>query len=240
MKYMGSKARFAKEILPIILKDRKENQWFVDLFCGGCNLLDKVGGKRVGNDKNHYLIALWQGLQNGRELILEISKELYSEARTEYNNRTNIKFDDFELGWIGFMGGFNGRFYGGGYSGVHGNRDYVAEQIRNTLKQKEILKDVKFFHKNYFDFEFKEPCVIYCDPPYFGTKEYDTKDKFNHEYFWNWVRETSLKGHIVFVSEYNAPDDFECVWQKEVKVSIRPTKTLLQTEKLFTFSAKNK
>ena len=69
MKYMGSKARFAKEIIPILLKDRKEGQWFVDLFCGGCNLLDKVGGKRIGNDKNKYLIALWQGLQTDRELI---------------------------------------------------------------------------------------------------------------------------------------------------------------------------
>ena len=123
MKYMGSKARFAKEILPIILKDRKPNQWFVDLFCGGCNLLDKVDGRRIGNDKNKYLIALWKGLQEGRELIMEIPKELYSEARSEYNNQTNIKVDDFELGWIGFMGGFNGRFYGGGYSGKHGTRD---------------------------------------------------------------------------------------------------------------------
>lgn len=233
---MGSKGRIAKEILPIILKDRKENQWFIDLFCGGCNLLDKVEGRRIGNDKNRYLVALWQGLQDGRELILEISKELYSEARTEYNNRTNHNFDDFELGWIGFMGGFNGRFYGGGYSGVHGNRDYVAEQIRNTLKQKEILKDVKFFSKDYFDFEFKEPCIIYCDPPYFGTKEYDTKDKFNHEKFWNWVKETTLKGHEVFVSEYQAPEEFTCIWSKDVKVSIRPDKTLNQTEKLFIYS----
>ena len=238
MKYMGSKARFAKEIIPIILKDRKENQWFVDLFCGGCNLLDKIGGKRLGNDKNKYLIALWQGLQNGRELILDISKELYSEARNEYNNRTNVKFDDFELGWIGFMGGFNGRFYGGGYSGKHGTRDYVAEQIRNTLKQKELLRDVKFFSKDYFDFDFKETCIIYCDPPYQGTKEYDVKDKFDHDKFWQWCRETSLKGHQVFISEYNAPEDFECIWSKEVKVSIRPTKTLNQTEKLFKFSPK--
>jgi DNA adenine methylase len=232
---MGSKARFAKEIIPILLKDRKEGQWFVDLFCGGCNLLDKVGGKRIGNDKNRYLIALWKGLQEDRELILDISKDLFSRARTEYNNRTNIEFDDFELGWIGFMGGFNGRFYSGGYSGQHSGRDYVAEQIRNTLKQKDLLKDVKFFSRDYFEFDFKELCIIYCDPPYFGTKEYDTKDKFNHEQFWEWVREMSRKGHTVFISEYNAPEDFECVWQKDVKVSIRPTKTLNQTEKLFKF-----
>ena len=48
----------------------------------------------------------------------------------------------------------------------------------------------------------------------------------------------SGKGHQVFVREYNAPDDFECVWSKDVKVSIRPTKTLLQTEKLFKFRKK--
>ena len=49
MKYMGSKARFVKEILPIILKDRKENQWFVDLFCGGCSIAQEVDGKVIGN-----------------------------------------------------------------------------------------------------------------------------------------------------------------------------------------------
>lgn len=162
---MGSKARFAKEIIPILLKDRKEGQWFVDLFCGGCNLLDKVGGKRIGNDKNKYLIALWQGLQTDKELILDISKELYSKARDQFNERADNGFTDFEIGWIGFMGGFNGRFYGGGYSGQHGGRDYVAEQIRNTLKQKDVLRDVKFFSKDYSEFDFKEPCVIYCDIP---------------------------------------------------------------------------
>ena len=52
MKYMGSKARFVNEILPIILKDRKENQWFVDLFCGGCSIAQEVDGKVIANDKN--------------------------------------------------------------------------------------------------------------------------------------------------------------------------------------------
>ena len=38
MKYMGSKRRIAKYILPIMLKDRIENQYFYDLFCGGGNV----------------------------------------------------------------------------------------------------------------------------------------------------------------------------------------------------------
>ena len=61
MKYMGSKNRIANEILPIILKDRTENQWYVEPFCGGCNLIDKVDGNRIANDKNKYIIAMWKG-----------------------------------------------------------------------------------------------------------------------------------------------------------------------------------
>ena len=57
MKYMGSKARFAKDLLPIILKDRKEQQYYVEPFVGGCNIIDKVNGKRIASDSNKYLIA---------------------------------------------------------------------------------------------------------------------------------------------------------------------------------------
>jgi DNA adenine methylase len=232
MKYMGSKARFAKELLPIILKDRKENQYYVEPFVGGANMIDKVNGLRIAGDSNKYLIALWNGLKTNSDLLMEISKDTFSKARTEYNDKTNIEFTDFELGWIGFMGGFNGRFYGGGYSGKHRNRDYVNEQIRNTLKQLEAIKDIDFNSCNYDQLEIPNGSIIYCDIPYQGTKEYDTKDRFNHTEFWSWCREKS-KNNTVYVSEYNAPDDFECVWEKKVNVSIRPTKTLQQTERLF-------
>ena len=66
MKYMGSKARIAKDILPIILKDRiSEEQYYVEPFCGGCNLIDKVKGNRIASDINPYLIAMWQAVSNG-------------------------------------------------------------------------------------------------------------------------------------------------------------------------------
>ena len=42
MKYMGSKQRIAKHILPIILASRETNQTYVEPFCGGCNSIDKV------------------------------------------------------------------------------------------------------------------------------------------------------------------------------------------------------
>ena len=50
MRYTGNKSRIAKHILPIILNDRKPNQWFVEPFVGGANITDKVEGFRLASD----------------------------------------------------------------------------------------------------------------------------------------------------------------------------------------------
>lgn len=237
MKYMGGKSRIVDEFLPIILKERKDNQVFVDLFCGGCHVIEKVDGKRVANDYNKYLIAMWKGLINNEDRPIIIERELYNRARTEYNNGTNNEFSDFLIGWIGWMGSYNGRFFDGGYSG-HSvgktNRDYISEQIRNTSKQIDNLKNVNFFSKSYKDFSYKDACLIYCDIPYKGTKQYATSKNFNHDEFWEWCRLMKSKGHTIFISEYNAPEDFICVWEKEVTNSMNQTKTYKPIEKLFT------
>lgn len=235
---MGSKNRIAKYILPIILKERKENQWFVDMFCGGCHIIQNVDGRRIANDKNKYLIAMWGGLQENKERPKTISKELYSKARTEYNNGTNIEFDDFMIGWIGWMGSYNGRFFDGGYSGHCAGktkRDYISEQIRNTEKQLDKIQGIDFRSCDYTELEIPIESIIYCDIPYKDTKQYATSKDFNHVLFWDWCRDMTKKGHQVFISEYQAPKDFICVWQKEVTNSMNTTKTYKPTEKLFQY-----
>lgn len=236
MKYMGGKGRIAKYLLPIILQGRTEGQYYVEPFVGGCNMIDKVDGNRIGSDLNKYLIAMWVGLQQGREKPLEIHKELYNRARTEYNNATNNHFDDFMIGWIGWMGSFNGRFFDGGYSGKTATRDYVNEQIRNTEKQLELIKGIEFIHSTYNSLIIPEKSIIYCDIPYKGTKQYSTSKDFSHSKFWQWCREMSLKGHQVFVSEYEAPVDFECIWQMEVTNAMHTTSTKKAVEKLFKYN----
>ncbi len=235
MKYMGSKNRIAKEILPIILKDRKENQYYVEPFCGGLGTMDKVSGNRIASDKNKYLIAMWRGLQEDRVRHYEISKELYSKARNEYNTGDYDEFDEFHIGWIGFMGSFNGRFFDGGYSGKTENRNYVDEQIRNTEKQIPLIKDVYFEFGEYNEIIIPDNSIIYCDPPYQNTKQYATSKDFDHSKFWQWCRDMTNNGHNIFISEYNAPEDFECVWSKEVTNSMNSTKTYKPTEKLFKY-----
>ena len=63
MRYTGNKSRIAKYILPIILKDRKPNQWFVEPFVGGANITDKVDGLRLASDYNKHLIEFYKALQ---------------------------------------------------------------------------------------------------------------------------------------------------------------------------------
>lgn len=43
------------------------------------------------------------------------------------------------------------------------------------------------------------------------------------------------KYNIVLVSEQNAPNDFECIWQQNVSRSIKATEKSKSTEKLFMY-----
>lgn len=233
MKYMGSKARIANEILPIILKNRKQGQCYVEPFCGGCNIIDKVDGFRIASDKNHYLIEMWKGLQNKEKYPTIIPKDIYSSARDAFNRRENHTFSDFEIGWIGWMGSYNGRFFDGGYSGKTKHRDYIKEQIRNTEKQIDKIKDILFYSCSYDELDIPAKSIIYCDPPYKGTKQYLSSKSFKHDNFWEWCREKSRSGHEVYISEYEAPFDFECIWSKTVTNSMNTTNTYRPTEKLF-------
>ena len=233
MKYMGSKGRIAKYILPIILKDRKENQYYIEPFVGGCNIIDKVQNPRIANDNNNYLIAMWKGLQENRNIIRDIPKDFYSDVRNSYNTNNN-KYDEFTIGWVGFAGSFNGRFFDGGYSGKTKDRDYIKEQIANIEKQIPLINEVEFFSEDYRNIIYPDNSIIYCDPPYQGTTQYSISKNFNYNEFWQWCREMDKKGHQIYISEYNAPYDFECIWQKEMTNSLNTNITYKPVEKLFT------
>jgi DNA adenine methylase len=213
---------------------------YYEPFVGGCNIIDKINcSKKYGSDKNRYLVALLQHVQDGKPLYDTVTKELYNKARTAYNTGDTSEFDDWELGNIGFLASFNGRWFDGGYakSGYEKTknglryRDYYREAKDNLLKQAKDLKNIIF---NVQDYKELEPCdcVIYCDPPYQGTKQYANAINFDYNEFWQKMREWS-KSNKVIISEQNAPDDFECIWEQEVSRSIKATDKSKSTEKLF-------
>ena len=234
MKYMGGKNRIANEILPIILKDRKQNQYYVELMAGGCNVIDKVKGNRLASDKSEYLMEMWYGLTEGKIFIEEIPKDLYDRARTEFNNKTNNEFTLAEIGWIGFMASYNGRFFDGGYNGNYKKRNYTKESIDNIKKQIDSMKGVEFSSGNYNEIIIPDNSILYCDIPYEGTKQYATSKDFNYLEFWQWCRIKAKQGHKVFISEYKAPNDFKCVWSGNIKSYMKAGRSEEVTEKLFT------
>ena len=240
MIYMGSKSRIAKDLVPILTKHLTANRWYVEPFAGGMNMMCNINhSKRIASDNNNYLIAMWRFLVWYKsDFPKHITKETYSYWRKIYHNRSfsgyGDTFDEAMIGWFGFMGSFNGRFFDGGYSGHDVNgRDYIGEQIRNTISQVEKLQGVEFWCGSYDSYEMPENSVIYCDIPYKGTTQYSTSKDFNHDAFWNWCRQMTAKGHDVLVSEYQAPDDFVCVWQKQITNSMNTKNTYKPSEKLF-------
>ena len=75
---------------------------------------------------------------------------------------------------------------------------------------------------------------MYCDIPYKGTGKYEAVGDFDHEAFYNWCRARTSEGVKVYVSEYSMPEDFKCVWQKDIRVQIKKDDNSTKvTEKLF-------
>lgn len=245
---MGSKSRIAKHIVPIIQKYIDDNniEKYAEPFVGGANVIDKVKCKeKYGFDKNKYLIALLRKVQSGEELLEEVPKDLYDKARSAFNNGDTSEFDDWEIGNIGFIASFNGRQFDGGYAKTGYEktknglrfRNYYLEAKKNILTQAPNLKDIHFLTCDYKDAiepSYDSKMVIYCDPPYQGTKQYLNAVDFDYNEFWQTMREWS-KHNIVLISEQNAPDDFECIWEQEVSRSIKAADKSKSTEKLFKF-----
>ena len=230
MKYMGSKARIAKHILPIMLVECEKHgiTTWIEPFIGGTNMINKVPDsfERIGYDNNKYLIEMYKELQEYgiQRFNHHISKDLYDKVRNFYNGKDlTFKYNDSYVGWVGFMASANGRFFDGGYSGVSQtkvgtHRNYIEESIKGLAKGLPSIKTVEFVCDDYSNLNF-DGCLIYNDPPYKGAKTYNTSKNFNHQQFYEWCREQA-KHNVVFVSEYDAPDDFECVWSQEVKSSL--------------------
>ena len=79
--------------------------------------------------------------------------------------------------------------------------------------------------------------MVYCDPPYKGTKQYANATEFDYDLFWETMRKWS-KNNIVIISEENAPDDFMCIWEKPVSRSIKAADKSKSIEKLFVYNTK--
>lgn len=239
MKYLGSKARIIKTILPIIKDVRPNAKLWLEPFVGGANSICKVKGmERYGIDVSPYLIEMWKALQDGWEPPKFISRDLYSAQREEYNT---AKVADYALcGYVGFSGSYGGRFFDGGYAGITKTkcgktRNYPEEAYYNIMKQVPEIIGVNFICGDYSASPLVFDSIIYCDPPYKDTKQY--KFGICYEDFYIWCEEMKNNNNSVLVSGYEMPENFKLIWQAEVSSSLRANSVISvskkSTERLF-------
>ena len=224
MKYMGSKRRIAKHLLPIMVgvaQSRGIAKW-VEPFVGGGNMIDKVppSFERIGYDLNkHAIMAMIDIRDRAADLPDSVTEQ-------EYNDMKGLPAASV-TSWVRFAcayaGIFETKLASGGENKDGTPRNYAAEAKRNALKQQSLLQGVQFTHGCYQDLDVAN-ALIYCDPPYANTAGYKTGD-FNHDEFFDWCRAQAAKGNVVFVSEYNAPADFICLWQGEIKTNFASSRT---------------
>ncbi len=227
------------------MKDRKPGQYYVEPFGGGANSLCEVDNPRIYNDVNDLLAACLREVSAGWVPPVDISRDFYSECRDKF--KTGIYSDEEEhiIGYVGINGSYGGRWFDGGYAGVTKTREgkirnYPEEAWRNVIEQSQKLQGIEFKSGCYKDLDLPPNSKVYCDPPYKGTKEYQQAKKsgFDSEEFFQWCRDKSIEGHEVFVSEYEVPEDFVCIWEKKVSSSLRANGVIKgdkkSVEKLFT------
>lgn len=221
MKYIGSKNRLSKELAPIIQSYITETtEGYLEPFVGGGNMIDKIKCKvKIGYDIHKQLIALLNQAKKDVSVFPEtITEEEYNKVK---NNRE--QYEDWYVGLVGFCASFGANYFDTYARAFKADkvtpRNMSNEAIRNIIKQAPKLQDTIFDCKDFLDIDknqFKN-YVIYCDIPYRNTTKYKTKE-FPYEEFYQWCRDMS-KDNIVLISEYNMPEDFTCIWQKETIVN---------------------
>lgn len=233
MKYVGSKNRICKYIVPIIQNEiTNETKGYLEPFVGGANVIDKTKCRnKIGCDINKYLISLLRVVRDNPQLLPKtITESMYYNVKNHKE-----QYDDWYVGLVGFCATYGSKWFGGYARGTKSDgttkRDMANEAIRNLLKQSNSLKGCKFKCLSYLDIPKNlSGYVIYCDPPYRGTTGY--KDGINYKQFYKWCREMSKK-NTVFVSEYDMPDDFVCVCEVGHKTTLKVKEHEKRIERLF-------
>ena len=154
---------------------------------------------------------LWRGLQNSTFIPPDkISEEEYKIIKNTPPSPLR--------GFVGFGCSFSGKWFGGYARCRTKPRNYCGEAKRTLLKKIENLKDVTFYNYSY-DYWLPSNCLVYCDPPYFGTTEYNGTDKFDYHNFYDWCRKVA-KTNLIYISEYQMPPDFKCVLEIQTKTDM--------------------
>ena len=229
MQYMGGKEKIANQIVEFMQPEIDKRGIYVEPFVGGASVISRVKAPlRIGADINEALINMYKALSNGW-----IPPNVLTEE--EYNELKRIKAPNNPLtAFAGFGCSFGGVYFSGYAKPNKKNKNY-ASMAHNSIRRKmRNLLDVKWIVSNYNALKIQGRSVIYCDPPYANTTRYKGIEKFDSDLFWEWCSQKHYEGHAVYVSEYKAPENFECRFKIKKYLDLRSKNgNEIRVEKIF-------
>lgn len=240
MRYVGGKSKIAKAIAQAILSRTDQRAAYYEPFVGGGAVFAHMAPhfeRAEASDLSPDLMLMWSALHSGWAPPPGVTPEEYRALKGACPSPLR--------GLVGFGGSFGGKWFGGYAKGGFGSdgqpRNHQRESADNALAIVRAVGPRASFHeRSYLDINPAPGSVVYADPPYAGTEGYAAAGSFDHGRFWDTMRSWCAHGCHVFVSEYQAPPDWDCVWEQEHRRSLSLTKQgrPTTTERLFTPSPK--
>lgn len=236
MKYLGAKHLIGNEIASFIYNKINPTMvnGYIEPFCGSLGVFKQMikynYNNYIASDLQHDIILLWQNLQNNElNLPIAFNQEMWNQLKKSDSPNAMKAV-------AGFGMSFGGKYFSGYIQkyASNSNRDFYKEFKNSIYKIQKIIQkpNIKFYNKSYNSFN-PNNMLIYCDPPYHNTTQYETGD-FNTDEFWELMRKWS-KNNYVFISEENAPDDFIVVWSKDKRRTLDSKTRSYKIEKLFVY-----
>lgn len=208
MRYFGGKHRIAPQIAEY-LKSIRNGRNYVEPFLGSANVFCLMENPRQGSDVHQDLMVLLDEVQKNQfQYPNFVSEELYASMKLEECPSALKAF-------VGFGCSFAGKWFGG-YA-RDGKRDFCKNATSSLKKKAKLLEGAMLMIRDYRSI-YVQDSLIYCDPPYLDTTQ-PYGEKFDTRAFWDWVRIMSFRNTVI-VSEYVAPEDFECVLEIPTRTDI--------------------
>lgn len=188
MQYQGGKSKISKPISEIITP-YQNGRPFVSLFCGSCAVESKITGysSMICNDKQPYLIALLRACQAGYIPPESVTEEEWCYTREHLDENPALS------GFMGFGCSFGGKWFGGFARSK--DRSYARESKNSLLRDMQTLDRAFFTNLDYRDVPIQHGSVVYADPPYAGTTQYN-HETFDSEAFWEYMRLLANRGGV--------------------------------------------
>ena len=134
MRYFGGKFKISKD-LASVLNPIAKGKPFVDLFCGACNVVEKIttASSKMANDNNPYLVELLKAVQNGWEPPTRVTREQYNYVMSHLDENSALS------GFVGIGCSFSGGWCNGYARPIDKCHNYPKEAHNTLLRQKPKL-----------------------------------------------------------------------------------------------------